>query len=42
MIGGLPFFKTSILADLVYSGILFGVYFLAQQVAVKNKEAVAA
>jgi hypothetical protein len=28
LIGGLPFFKTSVVADLVYSGVLFGGYYL--------------
>jgi len=32
----LPFFKTSVVADLVYSGILFGVYALAQNLAFKK------
>jgi hypothetical protein len=32
----IPFFRTSIAADLVYSGILFGTYYLAQSVAVKK------
>ncbi|MFN8251790.1 MAG: DUF6580 family putative transport protein [Ferruginibacter sp.] len=32
----LPFFRTSIIADLVYSCVLFGVYYLLQQTAVKK------
>lgn len=32
----LPFFRTSIIADLVYSGVLFGAYYLLQQTAVKK------
>lgn len=32
-IGGLPFFRTSIIADLVYSGVLFGAYYVIQQTA---------
>jgi hypothetical protein len=39
--GGLPFFKTSIVADLVYSGVLFGTYYLLQQNSFKHKEAIA-
>jgi hypothetical protein len=39
--GGLPFFRTSILADLVYSGVLFGVYYLLAQNSFKQKEALA-
>ncbi len=35
----LPFFRTSLFADLVYSGVLFGAYFLAQQYAVKKSVA---
>ena len=32
-IAAIPFFKTSIVADLVYSGVLFGAYYLIQQTA---------
>jgi len=32
----LPFFRTSIIADLVYSGVLFGAYYALQNVAVKK------
>jgi len=32
----LPFFRTSLVADLVYSGLLFGTYSLAQQVVFKK------
>ncbi|HMJ45784.1 MAG TPA: DUF6580 family putative transport protein [Ferruginibacter sp.] len=38
--GGLPFLRTGIVADLVYSTILFGTYFLMQKYAF-NKKAVA-
>ncbi len=34
--GGLPFLKTGILADLLYSGVLFAVYFLFKNYAVKK------
>lgn len=40
LVAGLPFLKTGIIADLVYSSILFGAYFLMQQV-VFTKKAVA-
>jgi hypothetical protein len=39
--GGLPFFRTSILADLIYSGVLFGAYYLLLQNSFKQKEALA-
>jgi len=32
----LPFFKTSIVADLVYSGALFGCYYVIQEVSFKK------
>ena len=32
----LPFFRTSLVADLVYSGVLFGSYYLVQQYAFKK------
>jgi len=32
----LPFFKTSLIADLVYSGILFGTYYIIQEVSFKK------
>lgn len=38
--GGVPFLKTGVVADLVYSTILFGTYFLVQHFAL-NKKAVA-
>ena len=38
--GGLPFLKTGIIADLIYSTVLFGSYFLVQHYAF-NKKAVA-
>lgn len=40
LIGGLPFLRTGILADLVYSTILFGSYYLLHKYAL-NKKAVA-
>ncbi len=35
--GGLPFLKTSLIADLVYSAILFGTYYLVQNYAFGKK-----
>ncbi len=35
--GGLPFLKTGIVADLVYSTVLFGTYFLVQRFAFSKK-----
>jgi hypothetical protein len=40
LVGGLPFLKTGLIADLVYSGVLFGTYYLLQHYAF-NKKAVA-
>ena len=40
LVGGLPFLRTGVLADLVYSGVLFGTYYLVQHYAF-NKKAVA-
>jgi hypothetical protein len=40
LVGGVPFLKTGIIADLVYSTVLFGTYYLVQNYAV-NKKAVA-
>ena len=40
LVGGLPFFKTGIVADLVFSTVLFGTYYLVQNFAL-NKKAVA-
>lgn len=40
LVGGLPFLKTGLIADLVYSTILFGTYYLVQNYAF-NKKAVA-
>ena len=40
LVGGLPFLKTGLIADLVYSGVLFGTYFLVKNYAF-NKKAVA-
>ena len=37
--GGLPFLKTGILADLVYSTVLFGSYYLVQHFAFNKKAA---
>jgi hypothetical protein len=37
LIGGLPFLKTGIIADLVYSTVLFGTYFLVQRFAFSKK-----
>ena len=37
LIGGLPFLRTGILADLVYSTILFGAYYLTQKYAFSKK-----
>jgi hypothetical protein len=39
--GGLPFLKTGVIADLVYSTILFGTYFLVQRFAFSKKEVAA-
>lgn len=39
--GGLPFLKTGLVADLVYSTVLFGSYFLVQRVALVKSEAAA-
>ena len=41
LVGGLPFLKTGVVADLVYSGVLFGAYYLIQNFAFSNKKAVA-
>lgn len=38
---GIPFLKTGLIADLVYSGVLFGTYFLIQNYAFNNKKTVA-
>ena len=35
-VGALPFFRNSLFADLVYSGVLFGAYYTIQNVAVKK------
>lgn len=40
LVGGLPFLKTAVIADLVFSTVLFGTYFLVQNYAF-NKKAVA-
>ena len=36
-IQALPFFKTSLIADLVYSGVLFGAYYLVNQYVIKKQ-----
>jgi len=41
LVAGIPFLKTSLIADLVYSGVLFGTYYLIQNYAFSNKKAVA-
>jgi len=35
-VNALPFFRTSVIADLVYSGLLFGIYSLVQNYAFKK------
>ncbi len=35
-VAALPFFKTSLIADLAYSGILFGTFYVIQNVAMKK------
>jgi hypothetical protein len=35
--GGIPFLKTGIIADLVYSTVLFGTYFLVQRYVISKK-----
>lgn len=37
LVGGLPFLKTGIIADLVYSTVLFGTYYLVQNYAFSKK-----
>jgi len=37
LIGGLPFLKTSIAADLVFSGVLFGSYYLVNNYVIGKK-----
>jgi hypothetical protein len=39
--GGLPFLKNGVIADLVYSTVLFGTYFLVQRYAFSKKEVAA-
>ncbi|MFM6926312.1 MAG: DUF6580 family putative transport protein [Ferruginibacter sp.] len=39
--GGLPFLKNGIVADLVYSTVLFGTFFLVQRYAFSRKEVAA-
>lgn len=36
--GGLPFLKTGLIADLIYSTVLFGTYYLIQNYAFNKKE----
>jgi hypothetical protein len=40
LIGGLPFLRTGIVADLLYSSVLFGTYYLMQKYALNKKAAV--
>lgn len=35
-VSALPFFRTSLIADLVYSGVLFGAYYAIQNFAIKK------
>lgn len=37
LVGGLPFLKTGIAADLVFSGVLFGAYYLVEKYAFSKK-----
>ncbi len=37
LVGGLPFLKTGLVADLVYSGVLFGTYYLVKNYAFSKK-----
>lgn len=37
LVGGLPFLKTGLIADLVYSGVLFGTYYLVKNYAFSKK-----
>lgn len=37
LVAGIPFLKTGIIADLVYSGVLFGAYYLIQHFALSKK-----
>jgi len=39
LVAGIPFLKTSLIADLVYSGVLFGTYYLVQNYAINTKKA---
>ena len=41
LVAGIPFLKTGLIADLIYSGVLFGTYYLVQNYAFSNKKAVA-
>lgn len=41
LVAGIPFLKTSLVADLVYSGVLFGTYFLIQNYAFSTKKSAA-
>jgi len=41
LVGGLPFLKTGIIADLVYSTVLFGTYYLVKTYAFNSRKAVA-
>ena len=37
LVGGIPFLKTGIVADLVYSGVLFGSYYLLNNYVISKK-----
>jgi len=37
----LPFFRTSLIADLIYSGVLFGAYYAITHYVVKKQQAIA-
>lgn len=41
LVAGIPFLKTSLVADLVYSGVLFGTYFLIQNYVFSSKKVTA-
>lgn len=41
LVAGIPFLKTSLVADLVYSGVLFGAYYLIQNYIISAKKVTA-
>ncbi|MBS1755600.1 MAG: DUF6580 family putative transport protein [Ferruginibacter sp.] len=41
LVAGIPFLKTSLVADLVYSGVLFGAYYLIQNYIISTKKVAA-